>query len=75
MVVCIFTECNKLARFNTLEQKNALYCFQHKKENMINIKKTTCIESNCITQPIFNTKEELIAMLDSKYLTSNKLLE
>ena len=26
-------------------------------------------------QPIFNTKEELIAMLDSKYLTSNKLLE
>ena len=26
-------------------------------------------------QPIFNTKEELIAMLDSKYVTSNKLLE
>jgi len=26
-------------------------------------------------QPIFNTKEELIAMLDSKYITSNKLLE
>ena len=26
-------------------------------------------------QPIFNTKEELIAMLDSKYVSSNKLLE
>ena len=45
---CIIHSCKKLASFNYENEKEFLYCNEHKLDNMINIKKghILCIEHN-----------------------------
>ena len=35
---CIFEGCIKTRTFNLPSEKNPIYCFEHKKDNMINIR-------------------------------------
>ncbi len=41
---CIHEGCLKIPSFNFQNNKIRLYCNDHKKENMINVKNKTCIE-------------------------------
>ena len=46
--------CIKYPNFNIKGEIKALYCSEHKKENMIDIKHRQCFEENCIKRPHFN---------------------
>jgi hypothetical protein len=47
---CIHTGCKTYPTFNINGEINALYCFQHKLDNMINVKDKICITNLCYTQ-------------------------
>lgn len=53
---CIYQDCPKYANYNYSIKTEALYCYDHKKENMIDIKNKRCLEKDCITRPSFNYK-------------------
>ena len=55
---CIYENCNKIPTFNLPTETRGLYCFEHKKENMINVKHKRCIHPNCNKQPSFNLPTE-----------------
>jgi hypothetical protein len=46
--------CKKNPCFNLPSESKALYCFEHKKENMIDVKNKKCIFKDCQKQPAFN---------------------
>ena len=46
-------DCDKLPLYNYETEKKALYCFTHKKENMIDVKNKRCLD--CNKQPHFKT--------------------
>ncbi len=60
MVKCL--DCDKRAYFNLPTEKNGLYCFTHKKENMINVINKKCIQDGCNTIPNFNLPTERNAL-------------
>ena len=55
---CIFVGCNKIPSFNLPTETKAIYCFEHKKENMIDVTHKRCIFDGCNTQPNFNLPTE-----------------
>ena len=55
---CIFENCLKRPNFNLPTETKALYCFDHKLENMIDVKHKRCIFENCLTNPSFNLPTE-----------------
>ena len=57
VLCCAYEECNKQPSFN-IDGKKPLYCFEHKKDSMINVKHKTCAEEGCKKQPKFNIEEE-----------------
>ena len=59
---CIFKDCQKQSNFNLANKTKALYCFEHKKENMINVKNKRCIFDSCIKQPTFNLPDQKKAL-------------
>ena len=44
--------------FNLPTETKALYCFEHKQENMIDINHKRCISDNCMKRPNFNFSTE-----------------
>ena len=54
MPKCIEDECEKRARFNKTPETNAIYCGEHKKQDMIDVVKKKCIYPDCNTIPNFN---------------------
>jgi hypothetical protein len=67
---CIIDLCNTFASYNYKNEKKAIYCLKHKKENMIDVKnqKRKCLENNCNKIATFNFKEERNAI----YCTNHK---
>ena len=55
---CCEYNCDKRPSFNLPTESKGLYCFDHKKENMIDIKHQRCIEEGCIKFPSFNLPTE-----------------
>jgi hypothetical protein len=51
---CIEENCKKQSSYNNIGEKTALYCKEHKKDGMIDVKHKTCIEENCKTRPSYN---------------------
>ena len=51
MSKCISKNCIKIAIFNLPNETKWLYCKEHKKENMIDIKNKSCTEPDCKTRP------------------------
>jgi hypothetical protein len=62
MSICKFENCKTRASYNMEGQKKALYCKEHRKHNMVNVKSKTCIEPNCKTQPSFNIEGQSKAL-------------
>ena len=54
--MCKYKDCNKRPSFNTEGETKAIYCANHKKDGMVDVKNKTCIECNKI--PVFNTEGE-----------------
>jgi hypothetical protein len=53
---CIYENCKKVPSFNTKNEKKALYCGEHKKYGMVDIKHSSCVYEDCKTQAVFNMK-------------------
>jgi hypothetical protein len=51
--ICIEEGCKIRASCN-IEGKSKLYCAKHKKENMVNVTRKRCIESDCDKMKIFS---------------------
>jgi EsV-1-7 cysteine-rich motif len=56
--ICIFDGCTTLASFNYEGETKRLYCKEHAKENMRDVKNKTCIFDGCTKQPSFNYEGE-----------------
>ena len=63
--MCIHPECNVRPVFNVEGQTRALYCSQHKKDGMIDVKHKTCLECNVI--PNFNVEGQTRALYCSQH--------
>ena len=55
---CLEEGCNKQPTFNLPAETKGIYCFEHKKENMIDVKNKRCLEEGCNTRPTFNLPTE-----------------
>jgi hypothetical protein len=55
---CLFSGYNKRPVFNIKGEKTGLYCNEHKKENMVNVKDKRCVFEGCNKQPTFNLPTE-----------------
>ena len=51
---CVQECCIKRPNFNLASKTTRLYCFEHKKENMIDVTRKRCIQEGCIKRPNFN---------------------
>ena len=51
---CLEDNCNKFPTFNFSGETNYLYCNEHKKFGMINIKDKRCLENDCNKQANIN---------------------
>ena len=70
---CVFKDCYKRPTFNLPDQKRPLYCSEHKKENMIDIKSKRCIHNGCMKRPTFNSPEQIIPLYCFKHKNENMI--
>jgi hypothetical protein len=68
---CIHPDCKVIPNFNFKDEKKALYCAKHKKNEMVDIKNKKCIYNNCYAQPLYNYENKT----KSLYCASHKLNE
>jgi hypothetical protein len=54
--MCKNEGCKTTPSFNFEGKPKAEYCFEHKKEGMVNVISKTCIEPGCKKRPTFNTE-------------------
>jgi hypothetical protein len=64
---CIEINCKVSSRFNYENEKEPLYCFTHKKKDMINIIDKKCVYDNCKTIPCFNYENTTKALYCKKH--------
>jgi len=55
--MCHHPNCKTRTTYNVEGQK-ALYCGQHKREGMVDVKNKTCCEEGCKKHPIYNVEGE-----------------
>jgi hypothetical protein len=58
MKKCKEENCNKQPSFNLPDEKVCIYCKEHSKINMINVKAKKCLEENCYIIPTFNLQDK-----------------
>ena len=59
---CIQEGCTKSPNYNLPTETKALYCVEHKLENMIDVKHKRCIQDGCTKIPNFNLPNETKAL-------------
>ena len=64
---CIYEGCKIIPIYNVEGERKALYCSQHKLEEMVNVKSNTCIHEGCKTRPVFNVEGERKALYCFKH--------
>ena len=70
---CIFENCKIRPTYNYENKKQAIYCSQHKLENMIDVKNKTCIFENCKIQPTYNYENKKQAIYCSQHKLENMI--
>ena len=55
---CIHPNCKKHSSFNKEGETKPIYCSEHKKDGMVNVRCKICIHPNCKTQPTYNYEGE-----------------
>lgn len=73
MKKCLEESCNKQPNFNLLNNKDGIYCSEHKKKNMVNIKSKCYLENNCKKQPAFNLPNQKVGIYCGKHKKKNML--
>lgn len=73
MSICNYNDCKERPTHNYKDEKERLYCKNHKKENMIEFDRKTkyCIENNCITIASYNLstiKKQFIVKIMQKII-------
>ena len=56
--MCIYDWCKTRPIYNNEGETKALYCSEHKKDGMVNVKNMTCIHEGCKKQPTYNNEGE-----------------
>ena len=64
---CIYKDCKTRPTYNFEGQSKAIFCNEHKKDNMINVISNTCEHKDCKKQPTYNVKRR------TKYENRKKL--
>ena len=70
---CLFDNCMKRPNYNLPNETKAIYCSEHKKENMIDVKHKRCLFENCIKQPVFNLPTETKAIYCFEHKQENMI--
>jgi hypothetical protein len=70
---CIEYNCTKHPVFNLPTETKAIYCNEHKKENMIDVKNKRCSEFNCTKHPVFNLPTETKAIYCNEHKKENMI--
>jgi len=65
--MCIHENCKKQSVYNKECETKALYCSEHKKDGMVNLKNKRCIHENCKKYPIYNNEGETKALYCSEH--------
>jgi len=53
-MVCAYNKCSKTSIFNYPTEIKGIFCNEHKKEGMIDVKNKKCQYENCNKRPTFN---------------------
>lgn len=53
-IMCSIENCTKIPLFNYENESKAKYCFNHKLENMMNVKTNKCIQDKCKKKAVYN---------------------
>lgn len=67
--LCREENCKNYPTYNYENETKPVFCFSHKKSNMMNIITNTCIENNCKIIPVFNFEGEKTAIYCNKHKT------
>ncbi len=70
---CEFIGCNTIPSYNLSTEKIAIFCFDHKKENMINVKDKKCEYPDCNKIPAFNLETEKKAIFCGDHKKENMI--
>ena len=70
---CLEEKCNTRPNFNFQTEKVGIYCSEHKKENMIDVKNKRCLEEKCNTRPNFNLQNEKVGLYCKKHKKENMI--
>ena len=73
MTKCIEPNCVKSPSYNIPTETKAIYCNEHKKENMIDVINKRCIKEGCITRPSFNLPTETKAIYCNEHKKENMI--
>jgi EsV-1-7 cysteine-rich motif len=65
-VLCTVENCTMIAKYNHKKEKPATYCYAHKTDDMIYIRKL-CKHPGCIVMPSFNFPTETARLYCSKH--------
>jgi len=71
--ICVHDGCKTRPCYNVEGETTALYCFNHKTDNMINVKDKTCVHPGCKTQPVYNVEGETKALYCFTHKTDNMI--
>jgi len=71
-IKCTFENCNKIPIFNYQNETKALYCFEHKLDNMIDIINKKCL--NCNLRAYYNLPNEKSALYCKNHKKDNMII-
>ena len=66
-------ECNKRPTYNYKDEKKGIYCKEHKKIGMVDIKHKLCIENGCNIRANFNYEGEKKGLYCKKHSLENMI--
>jgi len=65
--MCIHPGCKTQPSYNKEGETIGLYCREHRKDGMVDVKNIRCIHPGCSTRPSFNTERETKGIYCNKH--------
>jgi hypothetical protein len=69
---CLEITCYKIPGYNFKGEKKGIYCVEHKKTNMIDVKHKRCLIDDCNITALYNFREEKKGLYCSKHKLNKK---
>ena len=70
---CKIDGCKKQPYYNNENEKTALYCNEHKKDDMIDVKHKKCIYNGCKKQPKYNKEDDKSGIYCNQHKTDGMI--